>query len=73
MTPPPTALLNRWAFFRNQVREHKREIARHRRELQQAAAELAAIERDAERLGLALVASPDGVGDIHGHPADPAA
>jgi hypothetical protein len=71
MGATPTALLNRWAFFRDQVREHKREIARHRRELQAAATELTRIEAEAERLGLALIDRSPGVGDIHGHPAEP--
>lgn len=58
--------------LRSTVRRHKAAIAKHRTELRQAAAALAAIEADCKRLGIGFdrQSRTHGEGNIHGQ-SDP--
>lgn len=63
------ALLARREVLRATVKEHKRQIAKHRVELQAAATELTELEAHCQRLRLGLY-TQQGVGEIHGRPHD---
>lgn len=50
-----TSLLTRWARLKAEARQHKAAIRRHREQLCAVTADLAAIERESRRMGIALI------------------